>query len=136
MAKDINQSRPSYMQLTNNYIPSRRCNASSKRTKLQCGAPAMRGKSKCRFHGGKSTGFRTEEGKQRIIAANTKHGNYTKAKLQEHREKSTELFQIEDALHVMDMATAPRTRGRKPSGYKPLKNTHDVELWMKDKKLI
>ncbi len=124
------------MQLTNNHIPCRRCNATSKRTKLQCGAPAMRGKSKCWAHGGKSTGFRTEEGKQRIIAANLKHGDYTKAKRQEHKETSTELFQLEDAMHVVGMTEAPRLRGRRPDGYKSLKNTHDVELWIKDKKLI
>lgn len=122
--------------LTNNHIPCRRCNATSKRTKLQCGAPAMRGKVKCRIHGGKSTGFRTEEGKQRIIAANLKHGDYTKAKRQEHKETSTELFQLEDAMHVLGMTTSPRLRGRRPNEYKPFKNTHDVGCWMSEKKLI
>jgi len=51
-----------------------RCNAMSKRTKLQCGGPAVKGKTKCRFHGGLSTGPRTELGRQICAAAKTVHG--------------------------------------------------------------
>ena len=29
-------------------------------------------------------------------------------------------------MHLLKMTTAPRTRGRKPSGYKPVRSTHDV----------
>jgi hypothetical protein len=50
------------------------CNAQSKRTKLQCRAPAIKGKTKCRFHGGRSTGAKTAEGRARIAAAHTVHG--------------------------------------------------------------
>lgn len=60
-------------------IVCRRCNAMSKRTKLQCGAPAMLGKTKCKFHGGLSTGARTDEGKLRCAQAKTIHGNDTRA---------------------------------------------------------
>ena len=52
-----------------------RCNALSKRTKLQCGGPAVKGKSKCRFHGGLSTGPRTELGRQICATAKTIHGD-------------------------------------------------------------
>jgi len=52
-----------------------RCNALSKRTKLQCGGPAIKGKSKCRFHGGRSTGPKTELGRQICAAAKTIHGD-------------------------------------------------------------
>jgi hypothetical protein len=31
-----------------------RCQATSKRTKLQCDRPALKGKGICNFHGGKS----------------------------------------------------------------------------------
>ena len=44
-----------------------RCNAMSKRTKLQCGGPAMQGKTKCKFHGGLSTGARTDEGANCVV---------------------------------------------------------------------
>lgn len=55
-----------------------RCNAMSKRTKLQCGGPAVKGKTKCRFHGGRSTGPRTELGRQICAAAKTVHGKETR----------------------------------------------------------
>ena len=55
-----------------------RCNAMSKRTRLQCGGPAVKGKTKCRFHGGRSTGPRTELGRQICAAAKTVHGNDTR----------------------------------------------------------
>jgi hypothetical protein len=34
----------------------------------------LRGKARCRLHGGHSTGAKTPEGRARIAAANTKHG--------------------------------------------------------------
>ena len=43
-------------------------NALSKRTRQRCQAPAIKDKTKCRFHGGKSTGPRTAEGRARIYA--------------------------------------------------------------------
>ena len=55
-----------------------RCNAMSKRTKLQCCGPAVKGKTKCRFHGGRSTGPRTELGRQICAAAKTVHGKETR----------------------------------------------------------
>ena len=64
------------MFLAGGRIRCRRCSARSKRTKLRCGAPAMKGKRVCRTHGAKSTGPRTEQGK-----ANFKHGQYTKQAL-------------------------------------------------------
>ena len=59
-------------------IVCRRCNAMSKRTKLQCGGPAVRGKTKCKFHGGRSTGPRTDEGKLSCAQSKTIHGKDTR----------------------------------------------------------
>jgi len=56
------------------HITCLRCNAMSKRTRAQCGGPAVKGKTKCRFHGGLSTGPRTELGRQICAAAKTVHG--------------------------------------------------------------
>jgi len=52
-----------------------RCTAMSKRTRLQCGKPALKTSKtqKCQFHGGKSTGPKTEAGKARIAAAQIMH---------------------------------------------------------------
>ena len=51
-----------------------RCQAKSKRTKQQCRSPAIRGKRVCRIHGGKSTGPKTEQGRNLCGAARTIHG--------------------------------------------------------------
>ena len=57
----------------------------SKRTKLQCGGPAMQGKTKCKFHGGKSTGPVTELGRQICAAPKTVHGKDTRLDRQKYR---------------------------------------------------
>ena len=60
-----------------------RCGART-RSGLPCCAPAM-ANSKCRMHGGTSTGPRTAEGLERIRAARTIHGGYG-AEMAEFRE--------------------------------------------------
>jgi hypothetical protein len=49
-----------------------------------CRQPAM-ANGKCRLHGGKSIGPRTEEGKRRVKVAITKHGFYSAESIAEHR---------------------------------------------------
>jgi hypothetical protein len=62
-----------------------KCQAKSKRTHVQCRAPAMRGKRVCRFHGGKSTGPRTDAGRAACAAAKTVFGSETRAIREERR---------------------------------------------------
>ena len=45
------------------------------------------------------------------------------------------MMQLEDAMHVLKMTTATRTRGRKPTGYVPLTTIKDVVLFALDKEL-
>jgi len=48
----------------------RRCNAHCKQPPLRyCRNWAVRGKTRCKFHGGMSTGPKTPEGKARVVAA-------------------------------------------------------------------
>ena len=54
----------------------RLCGAQCKKNGKPCPNPAMIGKNRCRFHGGKSTGARTKAGKDRQRRAVTKHGLY------------------------------------------------------------
>ena len=68
-----------------------RCQAMSKRTGEQCGAPAERGKRVCRFHGARSTGAKTEAGRQRIVAALTKYGRESRAQRERRALKLREL---------------------------------------------
>ena len=101
-------------------IKCARCHAMSKRTKQQCGAPAEHGKKVCRFHGARSSGPKTLEGRLRIARSKVQHGNETREARAERSEKSALLSHLEDVMHVTNMTTAPRTRGRKPGGYTPI----------------
>lgn len=106
-----------------------RCSAQSSRTGLQCGRPALKTSKtqKCQFHGGgKSSGKQTIEGRSSITRSKLRHGQSTKQARQEYSTASAYLNQIEDAMYILGMTTAPRTRGRKPAGYKPLHSVHDV----------
>ncbi len=53
-----------------------RCTAMSKRAKEQCGRPALKTSKtqKCQFHGGRGSGPKTPEGRQRVAQAHTVHG--------------------------------------------------------------
>jgi len=77
-----------------------RCNAMSKRTKLQCGGPAVKGKTKCRFHGGLSTGPKTELGRQICAAAKTVHGKDSRTVRQVHRLTTQRLRLYAELLGV------------------------------------
>jgi hypothetical protein len=105
-----------------------RCTAQSSRTKLQCGRPALKTSKtqKCQFHGGRGSGPKTEEGRSRIAAAHYKHGESSKTARAKYSKASAKLNQLEDALYILGLSSAPRTRGRKPRGYKPLHTVHDV----------
>ncbi len=103
-----------------------RCQAMSKRTKQQCGAPAERGKRVCRFHGARSTGPKTEKGRLRIARSKVQHGNETCEARAERSRKSAELAHIEDIMYLTGLTDAGKTRGRKPSGYRPIKTIQEA----------
>lgn len=115
-----------YLITAGEKITCRRCTAKSKRTGIQCGAPAERGKNVCRFHGARSTGAKTEEGKARIAAAHTIHGRETREQREQYSAASARISRLEDAMHVLKMTTAPRTRGRKAIGYTPITSIEGV----------
>ena len=50
-------------------IQCRRCQGTSRRTGIQCGAPAEQHSEKCRFHGSRATGPTTLEGLERCARA-------------------------------------------------------------------
>jgi len=90
------------------------CNAKSKRTGIQCRAPAAKGKTKCRFHGGASTGPKTEHGRQRCAEAKTIHGNETRKAREERSLTSAKLTLLESVGFELGFMTGTRTRGPKP----------------------
>ena len=91
------------------------CNALSKRSRLRCRSPAIKGKTKCRIHGGLSTGSRTPEGKARQITANIRHGRETRAIRQERSVKLAELYALEMLGRKIGMISGTMV-GRKPRG--------------------
>jgi len=111
-----------------------RCTANSSRTGVQCGRPALKESKtqKCQFHGGRNSGPKTSEGKARIAAAKTVHGQQTRALRSERSADSARLSRLEDALHVLNMTSGTQNRGRKPRGYVPVKSLKDVRLMMID----
>ena len=114
-----------------------RCTAKSTRTKLQCGRPALKASKtqKCQFHGGNSTGPRTEQGRSRIAQANLKHGQDTRASIQKSSHVKAKLRQLEDIMYLYGMTTAPKTRGRKPLGYIPVRTKEQARQLMLQLKL-
>jgi hypothetical protein len=106
-----------------------RCTAHSKRTGVQCGRPASKVSKtqKCHMHGGRGNSApKTEAGRQRIAEAHTKSGEYTKAAKLEMSKSSAHLAHLEDAMHVLGMTSATRTRGRKSNFYVPVTSVKDV----------
>jgi hypothetical protein len=97
-------------------IRCRQCSAKSKRTRVQCRAPAIKGKTKCRFHGGRSSTYRTPEGKARVAAAHLVHGRETRSIRKERSEGLARLAALEELGRTLGMITGPRTRGPKPKG--------------------
>jgi len=64
---------------------TQKCHAHSRSGK-QCGNFAIKGKQVCKFHGGLSTGPRTEAGRESLRQARTKHGRYSAASIRERQE--------------------------------------------------
>ena len=92
----------------------KRCQAMSKRTKLQCAAPTLKGKRVCKTHGGRSTGPKTESGRQRCAEAKTIHGRETREARTERSLASARLAVLEAVGHKLGFINGKRTRGRKP----------------------
>ena len=81
------------------------CNALSKRTRQRCKAPAVRGKTKCRFNG-------DAKGSGRPIV----HGRETREKRAERSAKLAELRELEELEFKAGLFAegTQRKRGRKP----------------------
>lgn len=108
-------------------IACHRCVALSTRTKLQCGRPALKTSktNKCQFHGGRSSGPKTQLGRERIAIANTRHGRETRALQAKRSSRMVDLRLLEDVMHVISMTSAT-TVGRKPNGYEPIRSLEDA----------
>jgi hypothetical protein len=74
--------------------PATRCGAKARtRGGLPCQAAPVRGKKRCRMHGGLSTGPRTPEGLERSRRARWVHGRRSKEAIEERRRANWETWE-------------------------------------------
>ena len=123
-----------YLSTGGGKINCLRCTAKSTRTQQQCGRPAIKTSrtQKCQFHGGRP---HSEETLKRISAANTIHGQSTKAAKEQYRHDSSLMHELEDAIAVLRMGEGPCIRGRKPKGYRPVLTEADVVRMIQERLL-
>ena len=81
----------SHVSLIGGRISAPRCQALSKRSKRQCRKAALTAKRCCMFHGGKSTGPKTEQGRKRCAEAKFVHGWETRELRAVRAEKFREM---------------------------------------------
>jgi hypothetical protein len=77
-------------------------------TCLRCTARAKHSKDQCRY----------------------KHGEQTLEAKAARSAKDAEMQALEDIMHVMNMTSAKRTRGRKAIGYVPIKTFEEARRWI------
>jgi hypothetical protein len=97
------------------HITCNQCQAMSKRSRQRCKAPAMKDKAVCRTHGGRSTGPKTEAGRQRCAEAKTIHGRETREARNERSLGSARLAVLEAVGYGIGLMSGGRTRGVKPN---------------------
>jgi hypothetical protein len=84
------------------------CNA-KRRDGQQCQSWALKGKTKCRMHGGKSTGPKTPKGKAIAAASPLKHGAYSRLFSETFSSEEKETFKdIVAALESDEHETADK----------------------------
>lgn len=103
-----------YLQTLGGRVTCKRCQARSKRSGLQCCAPAIVDKNVCRFHGGKSTGPKTPEGRQRCAQSRWAHGDETSSVRLERSLASARLALLESVGFEFGFMSGPKSRGPKP----------------------
>lgn len=73
----------------------------------------MKGKRVCKFHGGKSTGPRTQAGLEICAAVKTTHGQDTKVMREEHRAAAKRIKDLEELARRLGLFEPVRRRPRR-----------------------
>ena len=97
------------------YTMAPRCGARNRQGQ-PCRCPAMRGKRRCRLHGGKSTGPRTKEGIHRIRCASWKDGSRS-ARLQSEAKVEAQRHEAELLAMLVRSADAATFQVRAMLGF-------------------
>lgn len=108
---------------------AKQCTAKSRRTGLPCNNPAAYGCRTCRVHGARKAES-IKRGKDHV---NFVHGRRTLEAQLEQSATSRRLQQLEDALHLLKMTTAKRSRGRKANGYNKITSLGEVKKYLAQK---
>ena len=133
MSREIRQTEyENYITLAGGAIRCLRCTAKSVRSGNQCSKPAMNSSrtQKCTHHGGRSTGPKTQEGRERIAKAHTIHNESSKAARLRHSKDSAKISMLEDSMFVLGMGDGKRLQGRKANGYRPLRTIEQVREFL------
>jgi hypothetical protein len=77
--------------------PGERCGAKTRQS-TPCQKAALKGRTRCQLHGGRSTGPKTIEGRQRVSEAHFKHGQRTNARVAADRARAQANREILAAL--------------------------------------
>jgi len=75
--------------------------------------PSLKGKLVCKTHGGRSTGPKTEAGRQRCAKAKTIHGRETRSARRARSKKIAELQMLEEMGRRLGFIVGPKSRGPK-----------------------
>ena len=75
----------------------------------------MKGKNVCKTHGGRSTGPKTEAGRQRCSEAKKSHGNETREVRTERSLAMARLAVLEEVGFALGLMSGGRSRGRRPN---------------------
>ena len=95
-------------------IVCRQCEGVSRRTKERCKAPALSGRAWCKYHGGKATGARTKEGRERCANAKLVHGRETRVARSDRGTAMRRLRELEDLGHALGIMHGSRMPGSEP----------------------
>ena len=85
---------------TGDFTKAPRCGAKTRKG-TPCQAPAMKN-GRCRLHGGKSTGPKTQEGIERIRQAHIKRGEYTQESMASRKEFKALLRELKRTVNEIN----------------------------------
>ena len=111
------------MPLPSQKYGAKQCSAKSKRSGNRCLNNAVTTSNVCRMHGFVPK-HKVKRGKDH---SNFVHGNRTQEAQLAQSAASCRLQQLEDAMHLLGMTTAQRSRGRKANGYYKITSVDDVK---------
>ena len=83
--------------------PGVRCGCMTRRGQ-PCKSPAVRGRKRCRMHGGMSCGPTSIEGRARISKANLKSGNFTSEKKAQRRMRAAECRRLNAEIKTIEQS--------------------------------